>query len=1681
VEGLQESGYGMFASAARWVVRWWLSWFGRVDERPSRAAVVAVSVLAALAALAAGSLPVWADQTPPPAVTASPTAQREAAPVETGTPTPSPTAYTDLSAAAAADVFEQQFPAWAEDVPASGPPLAEGAKVLRYLDERSAVVEHPGGERSVVVSELPLRSNVGSGTQAPLDLGWEKDGQTFELANPLRSVEASASATGGAGLAEDGVMFAPAGADAAAQRQGSSLFYANIGRDTDYLLQPLAAGLEASFVLRSIESPQRLELAYQLGEGLSLKRPDKGMHSLDVVRDGRVIARVGAVHAFDADGAPVATSVSLVGSSLVIDVPHRDEQLRYPILVDPALTYAFDSGFLDDAWDWAGVGAGWNGWVSDNDLNINTNTATSGWAEWTYSAPGTGFIVSFSGLVDKTTSAGDPGQSSIGIRRAGGSWQTGKWYTPSTGPFNEPASNTAPYHQNQQHCVIASCAVPVATDAPTNNLSYFVGDQAVTRLALPSPPSGSNWSTLLLSDGTVELADPESPTLTAVAGGASGWVRGISYTATGTASDPGLGVTALEVMHGSTVVAHANRACMVASGACTGTWNGSAPYNPGTLSDGPATLGLRAVDALDRTSAVGGTWSVKVDATAPAVSIGGSGSNHVDLGTGLTVSSNDGSTAVERSGIKTVHVSIDGTPLPDVNVSCPSGVCPRTDERDVTLAPGAFAEGQHTVTVEVEDLAGNVGTDSIEVYLYGSGASRTKLGLEDYFSYESTPTGAGTAAHVNVANGNVVWQSTPIINAGRGLSTVVNLTYNAQDRGGYLSTLLADGTTPIIGTDLEALLGVAYAEAGPGFSVGIAGITRLNEPLAGVQGVGATNPPQIRLTDADGTLHIFTRENAHAGWYVSPAGVNLALRRNDTSTDKRWVATRPDGVRFYFDESGYQTYIVDRNGNTITFEYELYSQVTDAECFGVPDPDALCTPHVIGVLDPAGRKLEILYEEQHRFSDLGSDPPDGLIGPIAGGQRISQIIDHAGRELDFLYTDGYLTGIDQHAGNIRPGGTGRSFVFDYTGTDADKVLASVLDPNAGVTAFDYEAAGPAPRRATSATNRRNNATAFGYATGPERFTATRPGSVATTYQTDVAGRVTSITEDVQPSVQRVTGFQWDGDNNLTRYEVAQGTAAAAATTLTYDVHGNPRTITDPLSHTTELKYRYGTEAGPSTDGSGYVSDLESVRYPRDASPLLTPTVTFGLNALGNVTSRQYRGKPAATIAYPSPNLGLPQSETDEVGNTTTYSNYDDNGFPQIVVDPRQSAGETVDGMPYAGTWRYSYDVVGNLRAVTDPRGSVNTPGMPYTTSFDYDEFDQVVSSQTPKCTAAICSPKAWIDRSTSYDMNGNPIQSIDGRGAATARSFTAMDQIADETAPAVEHHGEGGPAGEVTAYDYDARDNLTLVTAPNGTATTSTAGDFATALAYDSLDRRVRMTRQSRGSETKDLITSYAYDLRDNVLGIADPQANQSGVPEANAVSAAKQRWAYVYDAADRLTDKTEDPDGLKLHTQATYDANDNIASVVSPRGLEVTTPAPNPAHFTTAYTYDIRDQVLTVTRGGTRTTAYTYYDDGKILSVTAPKGRHRRAGDRRRSRLRDRLHIRPQRWDQAAHAAPGGRRAALGLDRRLRPQRSRRSDHDHRPARERDREHLLRHRPPALDHTAELVDGRGRLRHGGA
>src|SRR5262249_18549901 len=150
--------------------------------------------------------------------------------------------------------------------------------------------------------------------------------------------------------------------------------------------------------------------------------------------------------------------------------------------------------------------------------------------------------------------------------------------------------------------------------------------------------------------------------------------------------------------------------------------------------------------------------------------------------------------------------------------------------------------------------------------------AQDQLGLEKFWQFREFPTGAGSELRINEGNGNMVWDDTPMVDAGQGLSTFVTVAYNSQHRLGDLLPL--PGLSPLL-PDLE------YSQIGQGFSLGIDGLTRLNEPLDLSQANLPTGA-QIAFTTIYGTREVFTADPSNPGQWVAPPGVFLRLRRWST-------------------------------------------------------------------------------------------------------------------------------------------------------------------------------------------------------------------------------------------------------------------------------------------------------------------------------------------------------------------------------------------------------------------------------------------------------------------------------------------------------------------------------------------------------------------------------------------------------------------------------------------------------------------------------------------------------------------------------------------------------------------------------------------------------------------------------
>lgn len=1415
-----------------------------------------------------------------------------------------------------------------------------------------------------------------------------------------------------------------------------------------------------------------------------------------VKRHGRTVAAVAAPHAVDARGAVVPVHWRVRGTSLLVSVAHRTGNWLFPIHVDPYVSEDqryWSSNAAMDFTGWTTASnrpAGTFGFFAGTTalgrgLYISSTTGSFGngdYGEWVFQAMGAhaGAFASEAAHIFKadfgftTNGVAGPGPSCVfeGIfSTTANAFESGVWRnaTASSTPPYLPSPNSICAPESGQYRVHCLSVCP-PDDSGSPNVGT-PGNEAILAQTMSGAGTRTSAGLVYMASSLIYESETAIPHMGATTAAPATWTR--DFTMSQSATDYGVGLIAMSASAPSWTGFTENNTQLDGSSCITTNGTSGAGGTPGTahtgdrnhrclapqtlsissqgrtgpgaypaLPDGSYPVHVSATDVLGNPAAI--DLPVKVDRTAPTVSLSGSLKDHAgvvpltDPSYQLHIDANDGAA---RSGVSQINVSISNTGQPAdtqtfTNAACGQDKqsCTASFAADLTYMLATSKPGPHTVSVTAIDAAGNVSTaatfdfTTLAPVVMNTGA----LGLERYYQYDTTPTGPGSAAHVNLANGNLVWHDQLLSNRGRGLNTFAALTYNDMQ--------------PLSGLGLLAGLGT-YNQAGQGFSLAISGITRVNEPLAIDQLTG-----HITLTDADGTQHVFigdpTSPQLGLGTigllptrYSAPSGVHLRLRRFATSGDRTWAATRPDGVTYYFNAAGYATSIQDRNANKISYTYQyalpLQSQlplllqgVTGLACntasgvlqSGLPLVQnlitllgsivPLCTPQLTTVTDAAGRQLTLAY-------DSG---------------KVRTITDHAGRVTLFGYDANGITLQSVTSASGTP--QARSYRFSYSAAQlpsGHRDLTAICDPRSSLS----DACGVATSNTTTVAysgmqslttagasviglkDRRDHSTTYGYSgTQGDHFTqavVTDALSHATTYAFDTASRPTGIVD----ALGRDTELGWDGANNLQSVTLAKGASDEATTDYTYNQNGLLLTKTDPQTpdgkrHTTTLSYydSAGDQASAIANAdtpANFVSDLKSVTTPRGSVSNDTYTTDFAYTPDGH-GNLQTITEPASTNAangqstrgvvratYDS--LGQLSSQTNETGDLTTFPTYDANGLPVVKIDPRGNASHTD---PNIGRWLYSYDAVGNLKTETDPRGATSSdtqtsdPNHRYTTSYTYDNLDRLTQSQTPRLSDRSETDNLglrFVVRKWEYDNNDNPVTMADAVGsgdltgdlahdAASTKAYhtdyNAMDEPTQQRTPAVAHDGEASAVPETTTLGYDEVDNLASIQAPMGGAPGSATGSYTTMFGYDQADQRVSDTRQQVATDgtTKKLVTSRAFDTRGNVIGVADPVHNaRTSCHDLGAVQAAKtvgcQRYAMSYDKADNLLHRVENPTSNPSSSDTEHDLDTASEYYEDDKVKTVTDPRAQKSHPS----------------GDSYVTAYSFDERGQRTDVTNPVG----------------------------------------------------------------------------------------------
>lgn len=445
-------------------------------------------------------------------------------------------------------------------------------------------------------------------------------------------------------------------------------------------------------------------------------------------------------------------------------------------------------------------------------------------------------------------------------------------------------------------------------------------------------------------------------------------------------------------------------------------------------------------------------------------------------------------------------------------------------------------------------------------------------------------------------------------------------------------------------------------------------------------------------------------------------------------------------------------------------------------------------------------------------------------------------------------------------------------------------------------------------------------------------------------------------------------FTYDVESRLTSITDQTGRDVSYG----YDANGDLSSVTDILDQTWTYTYDSAHRLTAALDPNGVI--LERNEYDEQ----------------GRVV-RQYDGNGNLTVALTF-NADGTTTVTDALGNSNIHT-YDERGTLINETDPGGNASETTylaDFRPFRLTdeqgritdlsWsadganltrlvdnegnqiNITYDEFNNPLSVIDP--------LNYLTTYEYDgTLLTSVTDALNKETTYTYTPEGYLEsvtdslgNTTSYTYNsqGQQTSMTDPAGNQWTYSYDPLGRLVDTTDPLLRvSHNEYDAAGRLiqTIQNYD----------PARPQNDENLWNIITTYAYDVRNNQISVT------DTYGRIIRYEYDLADRMVKTIDPAGQESIYTydaAGNLVSTTDvmgQITQYEYDESSRLI-KTTDP--LGNITQTIYNPDGTIASSIDPLG------------GTTSYTYDNLGRVSATTQPDGTITYNAYDAAGNLVAV---------------------------------------------------------------------------------------------------
>ena len=769
----------------------------------------------------------------------------------------------------------------------------------------------------------------------------------------------------------------------------------------------------------------------------------------------------------------------------------------------------------------------------------------------------------------------------------------------------------------------------------------------------------------------------------------------------------------------------------------------------------------------------------------------------------------------------------------------------------------------------------------------------------------------------------------------------------------------------------------------------------------------------------DGSREQFQKVN---GAWTSDLGII------DTVVEQDDAAGNPAGYTIFmasgqefeqYSPGGQLLSITDRNGQTSTLVYSTAS--TPATI--APKPGLLLT-----VTDPRGRSLNFNYDSSARVSTVNLPEGSSLGYTYDASGNLAAVTFPDSSVRQFVYNEASLTSNTNLPNALTGVIDEKSVRYENTGYDTSgRAISSSFAGGAAAATVTYGSStinGAVPATIKTALGTSSTLTFQNYL-GENKIAgiSTTCGLGCTmpwksiSYDTNGwPATLTDLNSNITATTYTASGLQ------LQRID-AKGAATQRTINTTWDT-----ALRNPLTRST-------------LDSTGTLVAYQSYAYNNrgqvsascDADPSVSGATSY---VCGSATTAP-AGVRQQTYAYCDttgsngcPSVGLLLSSTDPRGNATNYVYYQSSsaqncGVPGSACYQAGDIHQIVDALGHAITIA-SYDGAGRPTRIIDangvatdftftPRGWVNTQTVDGAqTSFGYDKAGSVTSVTDPDGVVTLYGYDDAHRLVKITDALGNYIQyTLDAAGNRTAENVYASGSSTPSRTLTRKFNALGQRAQELDAqsraivFTYDLNSNLTDIKDRLSITTHTT---------YDALNRIASVTRNYNGTDTatKNTATSIAYDSLDRVLKVTDPESivttyAYDGLgtlktltsPDAGASS-------YIYDSAGNRTQGT---DAKGVISQRVYDAVNRITATTYPdstsnvsyhydepdsvTGCAGSSPIGRltsivEAAVSTTYCYDVRGNVVQKrqTQGTTVDTVnYTYTLGDRLASIATPDG----------------------------------------------------------------------------------------------